>query len=211
MRDGGMIFQWMRADGIEGRGWSWVDGSWDSRDGGTGREEMSSYRVEAEGMKPVREKTERMNNERIAAWGVRDERVRVKWASQTKAVDIASGLRCLRFGSPSSCLLLVCLQMTSFLILSPHLSFWTCLWPTPACRASLLLSHLIIYSLHCHRHNAVSPGPEMVAKIVQPLFFSDLCSIWNDFSLQVAHCVSPQNLFWEWGRIQILFKSYMAK
>lgn len=188
MRDGGMIFQWVRADGIKGRGWSWVDGSWDCRDGGMGTEGVSSYRVEAEGMKCAREKTERMNNERIGAWGVRDERVRAKWASQTKAVDIAS---CLRFGSPSSCLLLVWLQLTSFLILSPYLSLWTCFWPTPACRTSLLLSHLLIYSLHCHRHNAVSPGPEMVAKIVQPLFFSDFSSIWNYFSLQAAHSVSP--------------------
>lgn len=29
-------------------------------------------------MKPVREKTETMNNERIGAWGVRDERMRAK-------------------------------------------------------------------------------------------------------------------------------------
>lgn len=43
-----------------------------------GTEEMSSYTVEAEGMKCAREKTQRVDNERIGAWGVRGERVRAK-------------------------------------------------------------------------------------------------------------------------------------
>lgn len=68
-------------------------------------------------MKPVR--AERMNNDRMGAEGMRNkglrgEEIRAKGARWIEAVDIAS---CKRFESPSSCLLLVCLQLASFLIL----------------------------------------------------------------------------------------------
>ena len=43
-----------------------------------GTDGMGSYRMEAEGMKPVREKNEIMNIERTGTGGMRNERVRAK-------------------------------------------------------------------------------------------------------------------------------------